>query len=110
MSGHKMRTSTFMPSRSFSFTGVPSSPVAETAETLLFRGGIVDLVYGKVVCRSGLRERGDSKGGGRGSWCLAMDFQSSGLFTLLAYLGELGLQTSSRIFRVEVVRLPSAKI
>ena len=35
------RTSTLTPSRSFSFAGVPSSPVADTAETLLLRGGIV---------------------------------------------------------------------
>lgn len=47
-----------MPSRSFSFTGVPSSPVADTAETLLFRGGIVGLVYSKVGCMSGLESGG----------------------------------------------------
>lgn len=29
------------PSRSFSFAGVPSSPVAETWETLLLRGGML---------------------------------------------------------------------
>ncbi len=34
-------TSTLTPSRSFSLHGVPSSPVADTWETLLLRGGML---------------------------------------------------------------------